>query len=170
MADPDPLVSAFFTIDFGGTVNGAFRECTGLGSENEVVEYKASGDKGKFVMKKVPGRMKWNNITLKRGITANMDMWKWRKQVEKGKVTKRATQRLDRDVRPERRGDRALGLRQRVAEQAHRARRRTRRTTKSASKSWRSRTRATSACSDLDPEERNAADRIRVHAAVRVRR
>ena len=86
MADPDPLVSAFFTIDFGGSVKGAFRECTGLGSENEVVEYKASGDKGKFIMKKVPGRMKWNNITLKRGITDAMDMWTWRKQVEDGKV------------------------------------------------------------------------------------
>ena len=85
-AEKDPLVSAFFTIDFGGTVAGAFRECTGLGSENEVVEYKASGDKGKFVMKKIPGRMKWNNITLKRGITANMDMWKWREKVEQGKV------------------------------------------------------------------------------------
>jgi phage tail-like protein len=82
----DPLISAFFTIDFGGTVAGAFRECTGLGSENEVVEYKASGDKGKYVMKKVPGRMKWNNITLKRGITDTMDMWKWRGQVEEGKV------------------------------------------------------------------------------------
>ena len=85
--EKDPLVSAFFTIDFGGKVAGAFRECTGLGSENEVVEYKASGDKGKFVMKKIPGRMKWNNITLKRGITANMDMWKWRQKVEDGKVT-----------------------------------------------------------------------------------
>ena len=82
----DPLVSAFFTIDFGGTVAGAFRECTGLGSENEVVEYKASGDKGKYVMKKIPGRMKWNNITLKRGITDAMDMWKWRKLVEQGKI------------------------------------------------------------------------------------
>jgi phage tail-like protein len=82
----DPLISAFFTIDFGGTVAGAFRECSGLGSENEVVEYKASGDKGKFIMKKVPGRMKWNNITLKRGITDTMDMWKWRGQVEEGKV------------------------------------------------------------------------------------
>jgi phage tail-like protein len=86
MADTDPLVSGFFTIDFGGSVKGAFRECTGLGSENEIVEYKASGDKGKYVMKKVPGRMKWNNITLKRGITDAMDMWQWRKQVEEGKV------------------------------------------------------------------------------------
>lgn len=83
----DPLVSAWFGVEFQGQVVGAFRECTGLGSENEIVEYKASGEKGEFVIKKVPGRMRWNNIVLKRGITDAMDMWKWRKYVEDGKVT-----------------------------------------------------------------------------------
>jgi phage tail-like protein len=89
MADTqkDPLVSAWFGLEFQGQVTGAFRECTGLGSENEVVEYKASGPKGEQVIKKVPGRLKWNNITLKRGITDSMDMWKWRKLVEEGKMT-----------------------------------------------------------------------------------
>ena len=86
MAKEDPLVSAWFGIEFQGQVAGAFRECSGLGSENEVVEYKASGPKGEFVIKKVPGRMKWNNITLKRGITDAMDMWQWRKLVEDGKI------------------------------------------------------------------------------------
>jgi phage tail-like protein len=87
MAQTDPLVSAWFGVEFQGQVVGAFRECSGLGSENEVVEYKASGPKGEYVIKKVPGRMKWNNITLKRGITDAMDMWKWRALVEQGKVT-----------------------------------------------------------------------------------
>lgn len=86
MAQEDPVVSAWFGVEFQGQVVGAFRECTGLGSENEVVEYKASGPKGEYVIKKVPGRMKWNNITLKRGITDAMDMWKWRKLVEDGKI------------------------------------------------------------------------------------
>jgi phage tail-like protein len=86
MADKDPLVSSWFGVEFQGQVVGAFRECTGLGSENEVVEYKASGPKGEFVIKKVPGRLKWNNITLKRGITDAMDMWQWRKLIEQGKV------------------------------------------------------------------------------------
>ncbi len=86
MADQDPLVSSWFGVEFQGQVVGAFRECTGLGSENEVVEYKASGQKGEFVIKKVPGRLKWNNITLKRGITDAMDMWQWRKLVEQGKI------------------------------------------------------------------------------------
>ncbi len=87
MPQQDPLVSAWFSLEFQGAVTGAFRECTGLGSENEVVEYKASGPKGDFVIKKVPGRLKWNNITLKRGMTDSMDMWKWRKMVEQGKVS-----------------------------------------------------------------------------------
>jgi len=91
MADSDPLVTSWFGIEFQGQVKGAFRECTGLGSENEVVEYKASGEKGDFVIHKVPGRMKWNNITLKRGITNDMDMWKWRALVERGEIDKART-------------------------------------------------------------------------------
>src|SRR2546423_7337270 len=86
MADKDPLVSAWFGVEFQGQLVGAFRECTGLGSENEVVEYKAS-DKGKYVIKKVAGNLKWNNITLKRGITDAMDMWKWRGLVEQGQMS-----------------------------------------------------------------------------------
>ncbi|HEY1389283.1 MAG TPA: phage tail protein, partial [Ktedonobacterales bacterium] len=86
MSSANPVVSAWFGVEFQGQVVGAFRECSGLGSENEVVEYKASGPKGEFIIKKVPGRMKWNNITLKRGITDAMDMWQWRKMVEQGKI------------------------------------------------------------------------------------
>jgi len=86
MAEQDPLVSSWFGVEFQGEVVGAFRECSGLGSENEVVEYKASGPKGEYIIKKVPGRLKWNNITLKRGITDAMEMWKWRKLVEQGKI------------------------------------------------------------------------------------
>ena len=86
MAQEDPIVSAWFGVEFQGQIKGAFRECTGIGSENEVSEYKASGPKGEYIIKKVPGRMKWNNITLKRGVTDAMDMWKWRKLVEKGDI------------------------------------------------------------------------------------
>jgi phage tail-like protein len=88
MADTlkDPLVSAWFGIEFQGAVVGAFRECTGLGSENAVVEEKATGPKGLYVLKKIPGRLKYNNITLKRGLTDSIDMWTWRKQVEQGDI------------------------------------------------------------------------------------
>ena len=86
MAFKDPSVSTWFGIEFQGQIAGAFRECSGLGSENEVVEEKASGPKGEQIIKKIPGRMKWGDITLKRGMTDDMDMWKWRQLVEEGKI------------------------------------------------------------------------------------
>src|SRR5690606_1819815 len=39
------------------------------------------------IVRKIPGRLKWGDITLKRGITANMDFWDWRKTVEDGNVS-----------------------------------------------------------------------------------
>jgi phage tail-like protein len=86
MATKDPAVSTWFGIEFQGQIAGAFRECSGIGSEHEVVEEKASGPKGEPVMRKIAGRMKWNDITLKRGMTDDMDMWKWRQLVEEGKI------------------------------------------------------------------------------------
>jgi|JFJP01.1.fsa_nt_gi phage tail-like protein len=82
----DPLVAFNFGLEIMGVVEGFFTEVAGLGSETEVVEHKVMGPKGQQVVKKVPGRLKWDNITLKRGITANLDIWKWRKQVEQGDV------------------------------------------------------------------------------------
>ena len=86
MLDKDPFVSAWFAIEFQGQITGAFRECSGLGSENEVVEHKASGPDGRPVIKKIPGNIKWNNVTPKQGITDDMDMWTWRQLVEEGKI------------------------------------------------------------------------------------
>ena len=86
MADELPLVGFHFAIDIQGKVKGFFTECSGLGSEHEVIESKVVTEKGSEVVMKIPGRLKWENITLKRGITSNMDIWTWRKEVESGKV------------------------------------------------------------------------------------
>ncbi len=80
----DPLVAAYFSVEFDGKVVGAFRECTGLGSQSQVVEYRATDKNGKPVLIREPGTMKYNDIVLKRGITNDMDMWSWRRQVEEG--------------------------------------------------------------------------------------
>lgn len=87
MADwEDPLVGFHFAIDIqNGKISGFFTECSGLGSEHETVEHKVVKD-GKEIIMKIPGRLKWEDIVLKRGITSNMDIWEWRKQVEDGKV------------------------------------------------------------------------------------
>lgn len=86
MSHEDPLVGFHFAFDIQGQVKGYFTECSGLGSEHEVVEHKVVTPEGHEVVMKIPGRLKWENITLKRGITKNMDIWVWRKKIENGKV------------------------------------------------------------------------------------
>lgn len=82
----DPLVTFHFMLDVGGTVKGFFTEISGLGSETEIVEMKGSDPSGKDFIIKTPGRLKFTDVTLKRGITNNMDFWDWRQLVVDGKV------------------------------------------------------------------------------------
>ncbi len=82
----DPLVGFNFGLELQGVLTGYFTECSGLGSEHEVIEHKIVDDKGREIVQKIPGRLKWGDITLKRGITSTMDIWDWRKQVEDGDI------------------------------------------------------------------------------------
>jgi phage tail-like protein len=86
MAGRDPLVGFHYGIEVQGVVNGYFTECSGIGSENELIEHKVVDDKGRESIQKIPGRLKWQDVTLKRGITSNMDIWDWRDQIVEGKV------------------------------------------------------------------------------------
>ena len=82
----DPLVGALFALEIQGVINGYFTECSGLGSETGVTEQKVTTDDGRTVIVKVPGLSTWQDITLKRGITSDMQIWEWRKQVEEGDI------------------------------------------------------------------------------------
>lgn len=82
----DVLVGFHFGLDIQGVIKGYFTEVSGIGSENEVAEQKVVNEKGVQVVLKIPGRLKWSDITLKRGLTSNTDIWKWRQMVEEGKV------------------------------------------------------------------------------------
>jgi phage tail-like protein len=83
----DPLVVFQFQLDIDGVEAGYFTAVSGIGSESEVVEMKHNTPDGKVVIRKVPGEEKWSDITLKRGITTNMEMWIWRRKVVDGNVT-----------------------------------------------------------------------------------
>jgi len=64
-----------------------FKEASGFGSHNEVIEYWQQDSKGLSVRTVQPGNPKWDNISLKRGITSDQSLWKWRKQIIDGQVT-----------------------------------------------------------------------------------
>ncbi len=82
----DPLAGFHYAIEIQGVITGFFTECEGIGSEHEVIEHKIVSSDGRPHIQKLPGRLKWENITLKRGITDNMDIWDWRDQVVEGSV------------------------------------------------------------------------------------
>lgn len=82
----DPLVSFCFAVQIGGAIAGFFTECSGIGNETEVIEYKIVIEGKTQVVRKIPGRIKWSEITLKRGVSTNKSFWDWRNQVMSGKV------------------------------------------------------------------------------------
>jgi len=82
----DPLVGFQFSLELQGAVTGFFSDVSGLESETEVIEHKVVDGKGQGSIQKIPGRLKWANVTLKRGVTADTQIWEWRKLVEEGKI------------------------------------------------------------------------------------
>ncbi len=83
----DPLVAFKFALEIEGKLSGYFTNVTGIGSETEVIEQKVTGENGETIIQKIPGRHLWTEITLKRGVTSNLDIWNWRKLVVDGKVS-----------------------------------------------------------------------------------
>lgn len=82
----DPLVGYHFHVEIDGISQAQFKECSGLESSSEVIEYKEANKSGVTVVRKQPGALKYSDIVLKRGVTDVMELWDWRKQVEQGKV------------------------------------------------------------------------------------
>jgi phage tail-like protein len=39
-----------------------------------------------LIIRKVPGAMRWSDITLKRRVDSSTALWEWRKQVEEGDI------------------------------------------------------------------------------------
>ncbi len=88
MADrTDPLVAFKFGLEIEGKVSGYFTNVSGIGSETEVITQKIiNPDTGETITVQMPGRLTWTPITLRRGVTDLMDIWKWRQMVIEGKI------------------------------------------------------------------------------------
>jgi phage tail-like protein len=82
----DPLLGFNYVLELEGAIAGYFTECSGIGSEHEIVEHKVVDKQGHEIIRKIPGRLKWQDISLKRGITAGLKIWEWRDLMVQGKV------------------------------------------------------------------------------------
>lgn len=71
------------------TIIGGFKSMSGMDSETEVIEYSEGGDNQ--VVRKLPGRTKYPNIVLKRGVIdrAQNGLWNWRNNIIEGVADKR---------------------------------------------------------------------------------
>jgi hypothetical protein len=76
---PDPLRGFKFRVQIDGIQKMGFREVSGLDMGTDAVDYReGDGD----TIRKLAGLQKFSNITLKRGITTDQDIWTWRKPHE----------------------------------------------------------------------------------------
>jgi phage tail-like protein len=73
-------------------VDGYFMDCKGWKRSQEVVEICevvpqvwGKAKNGRVIRTKIPGNVKTNNITLRRGMTTSTTLWKWFEAVEQGK-------------------------------------------------------------------------------------
>jgi len=79
----DPFRGYNFRIELDNTSVAAFREATGLSLNTDPVDYREGTDVFLSV-RKLPGLRKYSNLTFKRGITQNEDLWKWYKNILNG--------------------------------------------------------------------------------------
>ena len=84
---PDPYRSFNFLVEIDGITEAGFRECSGLDSSTDPVDYREGSDPNH--VRKLTGLNKYMPITLKRGITDSDSLWKWRQTVLDGKTERR---------------------------------------------------------------------------------
>jgi phage tail-like protein len=83
----DPFRAYNFLVEIDGIARAGFKECTGLDSTQDPIEYREGTDP--LHARKLPGMVRYSNITLKRGITDDAELWAWRKSAMEGKVERR---------------------------------------------------------------------------------
>ena len=102
----DPIVGFNYALEVDGPVKcaGYFTEVSGITSENEIIEHKIVNDQGQEMVQKIPGRVKFSDITLKRGLTDDKTFWEWRQKVIEGEMDKARANcsiiMFDRDYKP----------------------------------------------------------------------
>ena len=83
----DPFLGLRFWVEIDGVHVAGFSECSGIVMETEVEEYKEGGLN--IYTHKIPTRVKYNNLTLKRGIDEGQDLYRWYIQCLDGRTGRR---------------------------------------------------------------------------------
>lgn len=87
MARVDPYRNFQFLVQIDGFSQAGFSECSGLASEIAVIEYREGGEPTS--VRKLPGRVSFHDITLKRGVTNSREFYDWHLAGLQGQVDRR---------------------------------------------------------------------------------
>lgn len=83
----DPYRNFNFMVELDGIAQASFSECSGLETTTEVIEHREGGDN--TTVRKFPGKTTYGDITLKWGLTASQELWKWRQDVTEGRLVRK---------------------------------------------------------------------------------
>lgn len=85
-----PLPKFRFEVDFGTELKGiAFQEVSGMDAEVQIIEYRHSNSP-LFSTIKMPGIAKYSNITMKRGVFVNDNIfWNWLNEIKMNTIKRR---------------------------------------------------------------------------------
>jgi phage tail-like protein len=81
----EEFLGSQFALEIENVEIARFSGCSGLSYSTEVVEYNEVVE-GRLVTHKRPGRTKYDDIVLKRGLSANMAAVEWYQNVQDGEV------------------------------------------------------------------------------------
>jgi phage tail-like protein len=83
----DPYRAYHFKIDIQGVTAGHFTECSGLRVKVEDIKYREAG-MGQIV-RRLPGRVQYGDVTLRYGLTSSTELWSWLMAAVAGTVAPR---------------------------------------------------------------------------------
>jgi phage tail-like protein len=84
----DPFKNYSFLVEIDGIASSAFKSVSGLAAEAEVIEYREGSDPLSS-SRKLPGRVRYPNVRLSRGLTTSRELWDWWETAVNGTVERR---------------------------------------------------------------------------------
>lgn len=77
-----------YTVEIDGLKAGGFSEVSGFDATLDVAEYR-QGDDTDITPRKLPGLIKYGNITLKWGVANNLVLYNWLQEIHAGTITQK---------------------------------------------------------------------------------
>jgi phage tail-like protein len=83
----DPFDNFNFLLEIDRIARGAFQQCSGFDSTIDVIEHREGGEN--TTVRKFPGLTKYSNISLKWGMTNDMELYNWHRDAVLGRVDRK---------------------------------------------------------------------------------